>query len=96
MTHAADFSLSYPDAETAVRIERSVRPEVGDIQGDRTTATLDREGAELTVSIEAEDLVALRAGLNTWLTLVGVAETAGGLANAGFDGREDGQGASDT
>jgi len=79
VTHAAEFSFSYPDAETAIQVERSVRPEVGDIQGDRTTAGLARAGSELTVAVEADDLVALRAGLNTWLTLVGVAERTGGV-----------------
>lgn len=74
MTHDATLSFEYPSAERAARIERSVRPEIGDIQGDRTTATLDRDRATVTVTIEADDLVALRAGLNTWSTLVGVAE----------------------
>jgi len=33
----------------------------------------------LIVSIEAADLVALRAGINTWLTLVDVAERCSGV-----------------
>jgi len=75
--HDAVLSFDYPDPEQARRVERSVRPEIGAIEGDRTTATLNRSGATVTVRIEATDLVALRAGLNTWSTLVAVAERAG-------------------
>ena len=77
MTHEAVLSFDYDSDERARRIERSVRPEVGDIEGDRTRATLDREDGTVTVTVEADDLVALRAGLNTWSTLVGVAERSG-------------------
>jgi len=75
--HDAVLSFDFDDDERARRVERSVRPEVGDIEGDRTTATLDRDGPVVTVEIAAADLVALRAGVNTWSTLVGVAERAG-------------------
>ncbi|WP_123538271.1 KEOPS complex subunit Pcc1 [Halosimplex salinum] len=77
MDHEAVFECEYPDPESARRVERSVGVEVGDIEGDRTTATLDRDGATLTVTVAAADLVALRAGCNTWLSLVSVAETCG-------------------
>ncbi|MWG35502.1 KEOPS complex subunit Pcc1 [Halomarina oriensis] len=72
--HGVVLTFSYPDAESARVVERSVRQEVDDIDGDRTSATLSRTGATLTVDVVAEDLVALRAGLNTWCTLVEVAE----------------------
>lgn len=76
--HRSVFTLDYPDAEQARRVERSLRPELGDIDGDRTTATLTRDGATLTLTVAAEDLVALRAGCTTWTTLTAVAESAGG------------------
>lgn len=72
--HETVFSLSYDDPATARRVAESVRPELDDIEGDRTRATLARDGATLTLRVEATDLVALRAGVNTWLTLVGVAD----------------------
>ena len=56
------FTLDYANEELAGRIERSLRPEIGDIDGDRTTAELAREGATLRVTVVADDLVALRAG----------------------------------
>ncbi|MFC7020175.1 MULTISPECIES: KEOPS complex subunit Pcc1 [Haloarcula] len=77
--HRTVFTVEFDDTERARRVERSVRPEVGAIDGDRTTATLDRQGAVLTLTVEASDLVALRAGSNTWLTLVSVAESAGAV-----------------
>nr|WP_276252165.1 KEOPS complex subunit Pcc1 [Halomicroarcula sp. SHR3] len=68
--------MDYPDESVARRVERSLRPEIGDIEGDRTTARLAREGATVRVTVAAEDLVGLRAGCNTWLTLSSVAEAA--------------------
>jgi KEOPS complex subunit Pcc1 len=80
MAHRARFSLSYADPAAAKRVERALRPEVDDIEGDRARAELERHGAEMRIDVEADDLVALRAGLNTWLTLASVAERAGGVA----------------
>ncbi|QIO22127.1 KEOPS complex subunit Pcc1 [Haloarcula sp. JP-L23] len=76
-THRTILTLDYPDEERARRVERSLRPELGAIDGDRTTATLTRDGATLECTVTATDLVALRAGCNTWLTLTSVAEAAG-------------------
>jgi KEOPS complex subunit Pcc1 len=78
--HDAVLVFEYDDAERARRVERAIRPEVGDIDGDRSTVSLVRDGDELELTVEATDLVALRAGLNTWCTLVDVAEQAGDLA----------------
>jgi KEOPS complex subunit Pcc1 len=75
--HQSVFTFEYPDPESARRVERSLGPELDDIDGDRTRATLDRSGATLELTILADDLVALRAGCNTWATLATVAERAG-------------------
>jgi KEOPS complex subunit Pcc1 len=80
VAHEAEFSLAYPSASDARLVERSLRPEVGDIEGDRTRASLDRIGDVVTITVSASDLVALRAGLNTWLTLAVVAERSAALA----------------
>jgi KEOPS complex subunit Pcc1 len=76
--HEATFCAEYDDPERARRVERAIRPEVDDIESDRTRATVSRTDERLEVTVTASDLVALRAGLNTWLTLVDVAERAGG------------------
>jgi prefoldin alpha subunit len=71
------LSFDYDDPESARAVARSVRVEAGDIQGGRTTASVDREGATVTVAVDAADLVAMRAGINTWTRLVAVAERCG-------------------
>ncbi|WP_226012281.1 KEOPS complex subunit Pcc1 [Halomicrobium salinisoli] len=82
MNHEAVLSFAYDDAQRARRVADSVRPEVDEIAGDRTRATLELDGDAVTVTVEAEDLTALRAGLNTWQRLVAVAERAGDAAPA--------------
>jgi len=72
--HRTTLSFSYDSVARARLVERSVAVEVGEIAGHRTEATIDREGETVTVEVVADDLVALRAGQNTWLSLVEVAE----------------------
>ncbi|MFB6179451.1 MAG: KEOPS complex subunit Pcc1 [Halorientalis sp.] len=77
--HDAVFEFEYDDPQQARIVARSVRQEVGQIDGDRTRATIARDGSVVTVTVLADDLVALRAGVNTWLTLVSVAERCGAV-----------------
>ena len=72
--HETTLELDYGSERPARLVERSVRPEIGEIDGDRSDAELAREGSTVRITVRAADLVALRAGTNTWLTLVGVAE----------------------
>ncbi len=74
MRHESSFSLEYDTESAAAAVERSLRPEVGDIEGERTEAALSRTENVVELDIEATDLIALRAGQNTWLSLAGVAE----------------------
>jgi KEOPS complex subunit Pcc1 len=80
--HDAVLSFDYASAQRARRVERAIRPEAGDIAGDRTEVSLSRDDERLEVRVSAADLTALRAGLNTWFSLVTVAERAGGVAEA--------------
>jgi KEOPS complex subunit Pcc1 len=80
--HESSFVFEYDTESDATTVERSLAPEIGDIEGERTEAALSREGNVVQVDIEAADLVALRAGQNTWLSLVGVAERAAGDVSA--------------
>jgi KEOPS complex subunit Pcc1 len=77
-SHEAVLEFDYDDQQYGFRVERSVGVEAGEIGGDRTTATVDRDGSTLTVTVTATDLVALRAGVNTWVSLVSVAERCAG------------------
>jgi KEOPS complex subunit Pcc1 len=55
-------------------IERSLRRELGQIDNARSTTELVRDGPQIELTIDATDLVALRAAVNTWLSLASVAE----------------------
>ena len=78
--HEATLVFDYPDPESARLVERAVEGELDEIDGDRTRASLGRDGRSIEIHVSADDLVALRAGLNTWATLVEVAESVGGLS----------------
>ncbi|MFP4530440.1 MAG: KEOPS complex subunit Pcc1 [Halodesulfurarchaeum sp.] len=86
--HETTIDFSYPSAGQAKLVESALRPEVGDIDSDRTAVSIARRGAELELVVEASDTVALRAGQNTWLGLVEVAETVTEVGRRFDDGRE--------
>lgn len=79
--HEATYTFSYESTSDATRIELSLRPELGEIDERRSTVSLTRDDETLEISVEATDLVALRAASNTWLTLVDVAETISNTGN---------------
>ena len=72
--HAATLTFRYPDSDAAGLVAAAVSQEVGEIDGDRSVAVVSHDGAVVRVDVGADDLVALRAGLNTWSSLVEVAE----------------------
>jgi len=74
--HATELVFEYDTPAVARTVARSVAVEAGDIEGDRSRASVERDGETVTVTVDAADLTALRAGNNTWLTLVEVAERA--------------------
>ena len=72
--HDATLRFDYESPARARAVARAVAQEVGEIDGDRSAATVSREEAAVVVRVVADDLVALRAGCNTWGSLVEVAE----------------------
>lgn len=72
--HHTTLTLEYDTAADARRVERSLRQEIGEIDHDRSMTVLSREGRSVELTIDAADLVALRAAANTWLSLASVAE----------------------
>jgi len=76
--HTAALCFEYPTADAAALIERSVRVEVDQLDADRSTAGVGRTETRVEVDVAAADLVALRAGLNSWLRYVAVAEQVAG------------------
>ena len=77
MAHEAVLSFSYDSPEHAARVADSIAPELGQIDDDRSSVRSTRDGADLELRVEARDPVALRAAVNTWCSLVSVAESAG-------------------
>jgi KEOPS complex subunit Pcc1 len=80
-THDAVLTFDYPSSARARVVAESVRREVDEIGSERSRARVARDDATLTVTVEAADLTALRAGCNTWTTLVDVAEHAAELGD---------------
>ena len=78
--HRLSLQFDYDTERRARVVERAVRVEVGEIDDARSTATVERMGRTVEVRIGAADLVALRAGANTWRRLLSVAERVGETA----------------
>jgi len=72
--HRLSLQFDYDTERRARVVERAVRVEVGEIDDARSTARVGRTGRTVEVRIGAADLVALRAGANTWRRLLSVAE----------------------
>ncbi|MFP8953177.1 KEOPS complex subunit Pcc1 [Natrialbaceae archaeon A-arb3/5] len=73
-SHDATLEFDYETADRARLVAESVSREIGEIDDDRSQTTIDREGSTVLIDIVAADVVALRAALNTWFSLVDVAE----------------------
>jgi KEOPS complex subunit Pcc1 len=72
--HEATLTFTYDDQRRAGLVADAVGVEVGEIADGRSRAAVDRDGRRVVVTVRAADLVALRAGVNTWSRLVEVAE----------------------
>ncbi|MBZ6493555.1 KEOPS complex subunit Pcc1 [Natrinema longum] len=73
-SHDATLEFDYETASRARLVAASVAREIGEIDDERSQTTLEREGTRVVVEIDADDVIALRAALNTWFSLVDVAE----------------------
>ncbi|MEF8802052.1 MAG: KEOPS complex subunit Pcc1 [Halolamina sp.] len=83
--HTATLSVSYPTPASATLVVRSLTPELGRIDDDRASASVNRAGATVTVTVDAHDLVALRAGTTSWSRLLTVAERVAGVEGTDMD-----------
>jgi KEOPS complex subunit Pcc1 len=79
--HRATLEFSYTDAALAATVERAISLDAGEIEGDRSDATVSREAggrggeaATVVVEIESADPKALRAAKRTWCSQVATAE----------------------
>jgi KEOPS complex subunit Pcc1 len=52
----------------------SLRPELQALPSERSKVSLEQSGDTLKLFVVAEDIVSLRAAINTWLRLIKIAE----------------------
>ena len=81
-SHDATLEFDYESAARAELVAASVAREIGEIDDERSQTTLERDGSLVRIRIDADDVIALRAALNTWFSLVDVAERT---ADVGVD-----------
>ncbi|ELZ13261.1 KEOPS complex Pcc1-like subunit [Haloterrigena salina JCM 13891] len=84
-SHDATLEFDYETPSRARLVAESVAREVGEIDDDRSQTTIDRDGSTVRIEIDAADVIALRAALNTWFTLVDVAEQAADIGMAALE-----------
>lgn len=72
--HDCHLSVSLRDERRARLVERALAVEVDEIADARSTATVAREADTVSVRVAADDLVALRAGVNTWTRFLDTTE----------------------
>ncbi len=58
----------------AGKVYEALGPELQASPSERSRIELRREGSLLKLFVEAEDLISLRAAINTWLRLIKIAE----------------------
>jgi len=73
-SHDSTLEFDYESTARAELVAASVAREIGEIDDDRSRTTLERDGARVCIEIDADDVIALRAALNTWFSLIDVAE----------------------
>ncbi|MDJ1430592.1 KEOPS complex subunit Pcc1 [Halostagnicola sp. A-GB9-2] len=78
--HGATLEFDYESGTRARIVAESVSREIGEIDDERSRTTISRSDQTVFVEIEAADVIALRAALNTWFSLIDIAEE---IATAG-------------
>lgn len=65
MKAEGSISIEFPDADSAKSAEKAVSHE--GIVGSRSASEIKRDGKKITVRIQADDAVALRATINAFM-----------------------------
>lgn len=86
-SHDATLEFDYESASRARLIAESVAREIGEIDDERSRTTIERDGSRVVIEIAAADVVALRAALNTWFSLVDVAERTAAVGASVLESR---------
>ncbi|GAB7017877.1 KEOPS complex subunit Pcc1 [Halostagnicola bangensis] len=72
--HGATLEFDYESGTRARIVAESVSREIGEIDDERSRTTISRSDRTVFIEIEAADVIALRAALNTWFSLIDIAE----------------------
>ncbi|WP_096390637.1 KEOPS complex subunit Pcc1 [Halopenitus persicus] len=75
LVHSVTLRFRYPSRDRSRAVANALAPEIDGVDDPRSRASLDRDGDTVTVRVRARDPVALRAGTNSWMRLVDVAES---------------------
>ncbi len=68
------LSVEFDLGPRARMVYESLGPELQAIPSERSKVSLELSGGVLHLSVAAEDIVSLRAAVNTWLRLIRIAE----------------------
>ena len=78
MSHRLALRCTCASPDEARTVAAAIAPEVGTVDDPRSETTVDRDAATLTLQIDAEDLTALRAAMNSWCRLLATAAAVSG------------------
>ena len=70
MNAQATLVIDLEDSKLVDILYSAIKPETESVPSDRAAANLTRKGGQLTISINAGDLTALRAAMNSYLAWV--------------------------
>ena len=70
VTAQATLTIDLEDSNLADILYSAIKPETESVPSDRATASLSKKDSRLTISINAGDLTALRAAMNSYLAWV--------------------------
>ncbi len=66
--------VEFEFGDQADKVYESLKPELQASPSERSRIELKAEGSLLQLFIEAEDIISMRAALNTWLRLIRITE----------------------
>jgi KEOPS complex subunit Pcc1 len=68
------LSVEFDLGPQARPVYESLGPELQEIPSERSRVSLELAGEVLRLSVAAEDVVSMRAAVNTWLRLIRISE----------------------
>ncbi|CAJ37259.1 KEOPS complex subunit Pcc1 [Methanocella arvoryzae] len=68
------LSVEFELGSMASSVYQTLRPELQAIPSERSKVSLEQSGDTLKLFVVAEDVVSLRAAINTWLRLIKISE----------------------